>query len=126
MNTLGPHWNELTEVMDKEIEELEKFLQEGMRIADDENEQPSVREHAREKIRENNEKRTQLENERERIVEKVPLRERIKELFKKYGFTLATVVTAVGITIGVIYKILKDGASAATNGIKNVTKKVMA
>ena len=33
-------------------------------------------------------------------------------------------MTAVGITIGVIAKILADGASAAANGIKTVGKKV--
>ena len=48
----------------------------------------------------------------------------MKDLFKKHGFTIATVVTAVGITIGVIAKILADGASAAANGIKTVGKKV--
>ena len=59
-------------------------------------------------------------------MEKLPFREKIKELFKKKknGFTIATAVTAVGLTIGVLYKILKDGASAATNGIKDVSKKV--
>ena len=135
MSTLGPHCTELIEVTDKENEELDKTLQEDTRVANDENEQPSVRERAREKITENTEKRTQLEKERERIVEKVPfrqrakaifksLREKIKELFKKHGFTLATVVTAVGITIRALYKILQDGASSATNGIKGVTKKV--
>ena len=48
----------------------------------------------------------------------------MKDLFKKHGFTIATVVTAVGITIGVLAKILADGASAAANGIKTVGKKV--
>ena len=57
-------------------------------------------------------------------MERLPLRERVKDIFKKHGFTLATVVTAVGITIGVLLKILTDGASAAANGIKNVAKKV--
>ena len=61
---------------------------------------------------------------REQIAEKLPLRERLKDLFKKHGFTIATVVTAVGITIGVLAKILADGASAAANGIKTVGKKV--
>ena len=57
-------------------------------------------------------------------MERLPFRERLKELFKKHGFTLATVVTAVGITIGVLVKILADGAGAAANGIKTVGKKV--
>ena len=61
---------------------------------------------------------------REQIAERLPLRERLNDLFKKYGFTIVTVVTAVGITIGVVAKILADGASAAANGIKAVGKKV--
>ena len=124
MDTLGPHWTELIETTDREIEELGKTLQEDTSVANDENEEPSVRERAREKITENTERRDQLEIERKRIVEKLPLRESLKEFFKKNGFTIATVVTAAGITIGALYKIPKDGASAATNGIKDVSKKV--
>ena len=37
---------------------------------------------------------------------------------------MATVVTAVGITIGVLAKMLADGAGAAANGIKTIGKKV--
>ena len=124
MNTLGPHWTELIEVTDKEIEELDKTLQEDTRVANNENEEPSALERAREKITEDTERRTQLEIERERIVEKLPFREKIKEISKKHGFTIATIVSAVGLTIGVLFKNLKDGASAATNGIKDVSKKV--
>ena len=102
LDTLGPKRTELIDITDEEIEELEKALQEDTLIADDENKQPSVRERARERITEDTERRDQLEQEREKLVEKLPLRERIKELFKKHGFTLATVVTAVGLTIGVL------------------------
>ena len=120
-----------TQVKDTEIQqkaqerkELNKTIEENRRIANDENEQPSVCERALEKVREDTERDAQLEQEREQIVERLPLCERLKALFKKHGFTLATVVTAVGITIGVIAKILADGASAAANGIKTVGKKV--
>ena len=113
---LGPKTTELINITDEEIEELEKLLQEDTKVADDENEQPSVRKRARERITENTEGRTQLEQERERL----PLRERIKELFKKYGFTFATVVAAVGITIGALYQLLKNRVSAATNAIKDI------
>ena len=112
-------------------EELNKTIEEDRKIADDENEQPSVRSRTRERITENTERKArleqeqnQLEQEREQIEERLPLRERLKNLFKKHGFTIATVVTAVGITIGVLAKILADGASAAANGIKTVGKKV--
>ena len=115
----------------QEREELKKTIEEDRKVADDENEQPSVRQRARERVAENTERdgqlgqeQNQLEQEREQIVERLPLRERLKDLFKKHGFTLATVVTAVGITIGVIAKILADGASTAANGIKTVGKKV--
>ena len=69
--------------------------------------------------RENN-----LNRRENRLKKRLPLRERLKNLFKKHGFTIATVVAAVGITIGVLAKILADGASAAANGIKTVGKKV--
>ena len=135
LNILGPKTTEMIQQKDEEIEELNKTIEEDTKVADDENEQPSVRERAREKITENTERRDQLVREKEQLVEKLPLRERakaifkslrerLKELFKKHGFTLAIVVIAVGITIGVLAKILADGASAAANGIKNVTKKV--
>ena len=112
-------------------EELNKTIEEHTKVATVENEQPSVRSRARERITENTERearleqeQNQLEQQREQIEERLPLRERLKTLFKKDGFTIATVVTAVGITIGVLAKILADGASAAANGIKTVGKKV--
>ena len=115
----------------QEREELKKTIEEDRRIVDDKNEKPSVRDRAREKVSENTERENQLEweqnqpvRERERIAERLFLRERLKDLFKKYGFTVATVVTAVGITIGVLAKMLADGAGAAENGIKTIGKKV--
>ena len=90
---------------DEELKELKKTKQEHQRVADDENEESFVRDHAREKVREDTERenqavweRSQLEQEREQIVERLPLQDWLKDLFKKHGFTLATVVTAVGIS----------------------------
>ena len=115
----------------QELEDLAEFIQEDTKVANDENEQPDVRARGRERIQEHLEREAQVEQEREQaiqereqIVERLPLREQLKDLFKKHGFTIATVVTAVGITIGVLAKILADGASAAANGIKTVGKKV--
>ena len=124
--------------MDQELEDLLKFIEEDEKVANDENEREDVRARGREKIIDNLERKAQVEQEREQavrereqIVERLPLRERARiklqtlrkrlaALFKKYGFTIATVVTAVG----TIAKILADGASAAANGIKTVGKKV--
>ena len=128
--------------MDQELEDLVKFIEEDKKVAEDEIERDDVRARGREKIKDNLERKAQVEQEgeravqeREQIVERLPLRvrarirlqtlrERLAALFKKYGFTIATVVTAVGITIGVLAKILADGASAVANGIKTVGKKV--
>ena len=126
--------------MDQELEDLLESIEEDKKVAEDENERDDIRARGREKIKDNLERKAQVEQERERavqereqIVERLPLREwarirlqtlreRSTALFKKHGFTIATVVTAVGITIGVLAKILADGAAA--NGIKTVGKKV--
>ena len=109
---------------DLDLEKCNIIIEEATKVADDENEQPEVRNGARKRIAENTRLRDEAVQEREQIEERLPFRERLKNLFKKHGFTIATVVTAVGITIGVLAKILADGASAAANGIKTVGKKV--
>ena len=114
----------MSQQLEQNIEEFSKIIEEDTRIADDENENPVVRDRARKRITENTRRKTKAVREREQIEERLPLRERLKNLFKKHGFTIATVVTAVGITIGVLAKILADGASAAANGIKTVGTKV--
>ena len=67
--------------------------------------------------------RTQIE-ERERAL---PLRERIKEIFKKYGVTVAAIFVAAGVTtgavIGAITNALKATGKALGNGLKDLGKK---
>jgi len=58
-----------------------------------------------------------LENRRGVIEEKLPLRDRIKRIFKKYGFTATAIVTAVGVVIGVIISSLKSGLSSVAQGL---------
>ena len=66
--------------------------------------------------------RTQME-ERERAL---PLRERIKEIFKKYVVTVAAIFGAAGATIGavigVITNALKATGKALANGLKDLGK----
>ena len=56
------------------------------------------------------------------------LRDRIKMIFKKYGFTVFSVVTAVGVVIGVIVSNLKKGLTRVVKGIggglKTIGKKI--
>ena len=50
-----------------------------------------------------------LQRERERILGNLPLKERVKMIFKKYGFTVVSVLTAAGVIIGAIVANLKNG-----------------
>ena len=64
----------------------------------------------------------------EAIEERLPLRQRIKEIFKKYGFTAFAVATAIATVIGVIVSNLKAGltqvAKGVGNGLKELGKKL--
>ena len=90
-SALGPDREILIVQKEKEIEELHKSIREDEEIANNENEQPSVRERAREKIAEKLEQIDALENERDELEERVSLREKVKNIFKKYGFTVRAV-----------------------------------
>ena len=64
----------------------------------------------------------------ERLRAELPLRIRIKEIFKKYGFTVIAVSTAIATVIGVIVSNLKAGltkvAKGVGNGLKELGKKL--
>ena len=68
------------------------------------------------------------EQENAVIEERLTLRQRIKEIFKKYGFTAFAVMTAIGTVIGVIIANLKAGltkvAKGVGNGLKELGKKL--
>ena len=71
---------------------------------------------------------SRLEAENERIEERMSLRDRVKLIFKKYGFTVFAVVTAVGLVIGVIVSNLQKGLTSLGKGVggalKNIGKKI--
>ena len=56
------------------------------------------------------------------------LRDRVKSIFKKYGFTVFAVVSAVGLVIEVIVNNLKKGLTSLGKGVggalKNIGKKI--
>ena len=71
---------------------------------------------------------SRLEAENEIIEERMSLRDRVKLIFKKYGFTVFAVVSAVGLVIGVIVSNLKKGLTSLRKGVggalKNIGKKI--
>ena len=123
MKVLGPKRLELIRQKDAEIEEIDRNIQEDQWVANDENEESAVRERAREKVQENLEKKNELVTERERLNEGLSLRERVKEIFKKYGFTVTAVLLAFGTTIGVLVSSLTKRLKKVANGVGNGLKK---
>ena len=71
---------------------------------------------------------SRLEAENEIIEERMSLRDRVKAIFKKYGFTVFAVVSAVGLVIGVVVSNLKKGLTSLGKGVggalKNIGKKI--
>ena len=114
------------EELKQKAAELNEHITEDLRIIEDENTSPSEREAARERLAVRNEKLEGINKEigvRER---QRPLLERVKEIFKKYGWTLQAVVLAAGITISAVVLATLNGLKAATkaigNGLKNIGK----
>jgi FtsZ-binding cell division protein ZapB len=99
------------EEMKKRLDETDQTVSEANRVI--------------ERLRVENE---QLRERNEVIEEHKPLKQRIKDIFKKYGFTVTAVVTAVGVIIGVIIKSLTSGlatvAKGVGNGLKTIGKKL--
>ena len=67
---------------------------------------------------------SRLEAENERIEERMSLRDRVKLIFKKYGFTVFAVVSAVGLVIGVIVSNLKKGFTSLGKGVGGALKTI--
>ena len=67
---------------------------------------------------------SRLEAENERIEERMSLRDRVKLIFKKYGFTVFAVVSAVGLVIGVTVSNLQKGLKSLGKGVGGALKTI--
>ena len=67
---------------------------------------------------------SRLEAENEIIEERMSLRDRVKLIFKKYGFTVFAVVSAVGLVIGVIVSNLQKGLTSLEKGVDGALKTI--
>ena len=85
---------------------------------------PSQRENIDRNIEQQREEIENLERENEVIEERSSLRDRVKSIFKKYGFTAFAVLSAVGAVIGVIVSNLKSGLSRLGKGVGNGLKAI--
>ena len=116
-NKLGIKARKPLEELEQEKAELEKRRAEGQRVLDDENASPSDIEAAKKQVEQADRALERINADIEGEEENLPLRERVKNIFKKYGWTLQAVVLAVGLVLGAL-------ALAGLNGLKAGTKAV--
>ena len=126
-NILGPTREQLQQENEKLLRKVEDSIAQNEEVANDQNEYEYVRPRAREKIDEGNKRLAELERENERLEPKC-LPEKIKDIFRKNGFTVGAIALAVGATIGVIIsslpKGLKSVAGRSGNGLKTLGKNI--
>ena len=111
------------EVRREREQEIQLGIEKQEEIVNDDNRPSAERERAKANKRELEQEQNEIENERERDMEQLPLRDRLREkvktVFKKYGFTVTAVLLVVGTTIGVILSSLSSGLKAVANGVGN-------
>ena len=117
INKLGIKAAKPLEELEQEKAALEERLAKNKRVLEDENASPSEREAARKQVEQDERALERVNEDVEREEQKLPLRERVKNIFKKYGWTLQAVALAVGIVLSAL-------ALAATNGLKAGTKAI--
>ena len=105
------------ETLEVEEETLKRKIKEDQQILNDENASSEERNNAYERYTANVDELARLESQVQEREEALPLRERVKNIFKKYGWTLQAVALAFGIVLSAL-------ALAATNGLKAGTKAI--
>ena len=103
--------------LEREREELKHKIEEDRLIMNDKDATPQQRMAAEVRFSENTDELARLDPQIQEREQELPLRERVKNIFKKYGWTLQAVALAVGIVLSAL-------ALAATNGLKAGTKAI--
>ena len=126
IKALGTPAEDIIRTKEEEISRREKKIDELQ--ASRETASENQREQIDANIEEQQNEISRLEAENEIIEERMSLRDRVKLIFKKYGFTVFAVVSAVGLVIGVIVSNLQKGLTSLGKGVggalKNIGKKI--
>ena len=125
--SLGPPADKIVETNEVEIvkrhEKITQLLTQLEKARDED-----LREELNQTIAEEFGAIAQLETANEEIEERMALRDRVKAIFKKYGFTVLAVASAAGVVIGVIVANLKNRLTSlgkgVGNGLKTIGKKL--
>ena len=123
---LGQHRNELRETLkplnelEQEAEELNRKIAEDKQLIVDENTSPSERAAAEARLSENEAELDRINTEIEVRERERPLLERVKDIFKKYGWTLQAIFVAVGVILSVIALAVKKSTKVISQKLNNV------
>ena len=101
--------------LETEREDLKRKIKEDVETMYDENASLAQKSEATARFEARTTELERLEPQIQEREQELPLRERVKNIFKKYGWTLQAVALAVGIVLSAL-------ALAATNGLKAGTK----
>ena len=106
--------------LEQEAEELNRKIKEDKQLIVDENTSPSERAAAEARLLENEAELNRINTEIEVRERKRPLLERVKDIFKKYGWTLQAIFVAVGVILSVIALTVKKGTKVISQKLNNV------
>ena len=106
--------------LEQEAEELNRKITEDRQLMDDENTSSPKRMIANVRLLENEAELDRVNAEIEVRERERPLLERIKDIFKKYGWTLQALVLAVGVILSVIALAVKKGTKVISQKLNDV------
>jgi len=104
--------------------ELRQQNAEDQVIIDATDTSPSDRLAAEARVEERNEELARLQTQIAEREEAMPLRERVKEIFKKHGVTVTSILFAAGVTIGVVVNAITKGLKATGKPMANGRKEI--
>ena len=122
IEALGPRAEDIVETTREEMTRRENKIKELQ--ASRETASVNQREQIDANIEEQQNEISRLEAENENIEERMSLRDRVKAIFKKYGFTVFAVVSAVGLVIGVVVSNLQKGLTSLGKGVGGALKTI--
>ena len=128
---LDQHLNELRakeetlkplDELEQEAEELNRKIKEDRQLIDDENTSSPERMSANVRLLENEAELDRINTEIEVRERQKPLLERVKDIFKKYGWTLQAIFVAVGVILSVTALTVKKGFKYGTKVVEQKLK----
>ena len=129
-NTMEARLNDtrtLDELKEQEAE-LQRQNEEDQAVIDNADTSPSDKQAAEGRVAERQEELARLQTQIDERERALPLRERVKEIFKKYGVTVTAIVIAAGVTIGAVIGAItnafKATGKALGKGLKDIGSKL--